>query len=359
MKTVFVSGCFDIIHAGHIEFFKQAKALGDYLIVSFASDDVLMHHKHRKPSIPQEHKKVVLESIKYIDEVVIGDSTEVLGLDFKYKFIEKSPNILAVTTDDKYETIKRELCAATNAQYVVLEKKAPVLKETSTSEILRYIKAPQVAPLRVDFAGGWLDVPRYSKSGEFIVNCAISPTVTLTEWSYEKSAGLGGSGAWALLNGYDGVASELNTGVGWQDPAVIKEGGLCVWKSGAKPDLLMKTNGQMLVGKMAVLYTGYQHDTPSIADNLRNYDKIALAGLRAKIAIEHNNYHKLCEAVKISYEVQQEEGMEELVCYGEEAKKYCGGGFGGYALYMFKDEKHRDDFCMTTNAIKIEPYTGY
>ena len=61
MKKVFVSGCYDIVHAGHIQFFEEARALGDYLIVSFASEPVLWHHKQRKPSIPDEHKKVLLE----------------------------------------------------------------------------------------------------------------------------------------------------------------------------------------------------------------------------------------------------------------------------------------------------------
>ena len=53
--------------------------------------------------------------------------------------------------------------------------------------------------------------------------------VSLTDWCYEQKSGLGGSGAWALLNGHDGVESELNLGVGWQDPAIIRETGLCVW----------------------------------------------------------------------------------------------------------------------------------
>jgi len=60
-------------------------------------------------------------------------------------------------------------------------------------------------------------------------------------------AGLGGSAAHALLNGKDPVQSELDLGVGWQDPAVIRETGLCVWRSGSKPVLDFK------VGLMAGL----------------------------------------------------------------------------------------------------------
>ena len=113
----------------------------------------------------------------------------------------------------------------------------PDFDSVSTSEIVRCIRAPMEAPLRVDFAGGWLDVPRLARPNAYLVNCAISPLVSLRHWPYHAKSGLGGSGAYALLQGDSGVASELNLGVGWQDPAVIHETGLCVWRSGAKPAL--------------------------------------------------------------------------------------------------------------------------
>jgi len=82
MKKVFVSGCYDILHGGHIEFFKQARALGDYLIVSFAGDEVLLKYKGRNPAIPEAHKKVLLESLRMVDEVVIGRNVSDFALDF-------------------------------------------------------------------------------------------------------------------------------------------------------------------------------------------------------------------------------------------------------------------------------------
>lgn len=58
---VFVSGCYDILHGGHLEFWSQARALGTHLTVSFASDDVLAAHKsNRRSSIPTEHKKQLI-----------------------------------------------------------------------------------------------------------------------------------------------------------------------------------------------------------------------------------------------------------------------------------------------------------
>jgi len=47
VKKVFVSGCYDIIHGGHVQFFEEARALGDHLTVSFASSEVLWIHKRR------------------------------------------------------------------------------------------------------------------------------------------------------------------------------------------------------------------------------------------------------------------------------------------------------------------------
>jgi cytidyltransferase-like protein len=73
MKKVFVSGCYDIIHGGHVEFFSQAKSLGDFLIVSFAGEKSLKIHKNRKSSLPVYHKQRLLESLSMIDEVVVGD----------------------------------------------------------------------------------------------------------------------------------------------------------------------------------------------------------------------------------------------------------------------------------------------
>ena len=82
-------------------------------------------------------------------------------------------------------------------------------------------QAPDQAPLRVDFAGGWLDVPRHARQGGFIINCAITPMVSLREWNYKQRSGLGGSGAWALLNGKSGVDSEIALGVA---PIALKNG---------------------------------------------------------------------------------------------------------------------------------------
>ncbi len=357
MRKVFVSGCYDILHAGHLQFFREARALGGHLTVSFASSDVLWLHKRRRSSLPDEHKKALLEALDTVDEVVVGKCMEE-GLDFKDDFLALKPAVLAVTEDDKYGPLKRDLCRQVGAEYVVLPKTPPQFAPVSTTQIVKWIRAPRVAPLRVDFAGGWLDVPRFARPGGHIVNCAISPTVSLSEWPYERNAGLGGSGAWALLNGDDGVSSELDLGVGWQDPAIIAEGGLCVWRSGERPVLDIKTDGELVRGRMALYWSGRQHDTPGLADRKRDLDLVFEAGNVAREAVWKQDLGMLAEGVRISWKMQEGEGMDPLPSDvpGALAWKYSGGGFGGYAVYLFKDNASRDAACKRPGFRSIEPY---
>jgi cytidyltransferase-like protein len=364
MKRVFVSGCYDIIHAGHVQFFEEARALGDHLTVCFASAEVLWLHKHRRSSLPDDHKRAVLESMRLVDAVVIGRGLEE-GIDFREHFLRLKPDILAVTEDDKYAAVKRALCAEVGATYVILPKTPPKFQPVSTTEIVKFIRAPQEAPMRVDFGGGWLDVPRFARPGTYVVNCAISPTVSLREWPYERNAGLGGSAAWALLNGRDGVTSELDLGVGWQDPAIITEGGLCVWKSGPRPVLELKHSGDFLRGRLALYWSGKEHSTPSVANEPRNYDDIARAGALAREGVWGESLAKLAAGVRASYAVQRAEGMEplpgdapapELAAGRPLAWKYCGGGFGGYAVYLFAEPAQRDAASRLPGFRPIEPY---
>lgn len=357
MKRIFISGCYDIIHAGHLQFFEEARALGDHLTISFASEDVLWHHKQRRSSIPDEHKKAVLEGLRMVDEVIIGGDHD-LGLDFKTYFLEAKPDMLVVTEDDQYADIKKAICAQVGATYHVLAKTPPKFTPVSSSGIVKWVKAPTEAPLRVDFAGGWLDVPRHSREGAYIVNCAISPMVSLREWNYEKRSGLGGSGAWALLNGEDGVDAELDLGVGWQDPAVIRETGLCVWRSGQRPALDFKRNGDMLSGKMAILWTGAEHDTPGFADDQRDYDQIEQSGKLAREGVLNEDLQQLAAGIYLYHESQLEEGMKPLPeIEGSIAHKYCGGGHGGYALYLFESRSQRNAAVEADADLRpVEPY---
>lgn len=138
MKKVFVSGCFDILHAGHVEFFKQAKELGDYLIVSFASDEVLKKFKGRISALPEDHKRYLISSIGVVDEVVMGNNTLDPIFDFKDEFIRLKPDILVSTIDDKNADKKKEFCKLYGAQYIQIGKDLS-FKPISTTDIRKRI----------------------------------------------------------------------------------------------------------------------------------------------------------------------------------------------------------------------------
>lgn len=75
MKNIWVNGCFDILHRGHLELFKFAKSQGSFLIVGIDSDKRVKSNKGTsRPINNQEDRKFFLECIKYIDKVVVFDN---------------------------------------------------------------------------------------------------------------------------------------------------------------------------------------------------------------------------------------------------------------------------------------------
>lgn len=214
-------------------------------------------------------------------------------------------------------------------------------------------------PLRVDFAGGWLDVPDMSRYGGHIVNCAIAPLVTKEDLAEGKLSGLGGSAASAILEGRDGIKAELQAGAGWQDPAIISETGLCVWRSSRTPTLELKQNPfPLLYGRMALLWTEPRPTcTVDIAAKPKDLAAICKAGRIAHYAVRDNSLQQLAQAVRASYAIQLAEGMAPLPEADALAWKYCGSGFGGNALYLFECPSSRRRFLReVANTRAIEPY---
>ena len=214
--------------------------------------------------------------------------------------------------------------------------------------------------MRVDFAGGWLDVPSLARVGGRIVNCTISPLASVHASPYEMRSWLGGSAAHSVLTGKDGVAAELAMGTGWQDIAVILETGLCIWRSGLRPVLEAKMHPEMFNGKMALWWTGEHHDTPQLLAIDRDYERIVEAADLAASGARNQSLDELCQAINLSYRVQRNEGMDQLPNGAEMGKKYCGSGWGGYALYVFDSQSDRDAFvAQDEKCLAIEPYMRF
>lgn len=101
MKTIFTNGVFDIIHVGHIRLLIWAKAQGDRLIVGLNSDESTRRLKGEGRPINKQHDRIlVLNSIRYIDEVIIFDE------DTPYELIKRiKPDIIVKGSDYKYDDV--------------------------------------------------------------------------------------------------------------------------------------------------------------------------------------------------------------------------------------------------------------
>ena len=74
MKRVITYGTYDLLHYGHINMLKRAKALGDYLIVVLSSDEFNHNEKHKTTVFTYEQRKALLEAIRYVDLVIPENS---------------------------------------------------------------------------------------------------------------------------------------------------------------------------------------------------------------------------------------------------------------------------------------------
>ena len=100
-KIIFTNGCFDILHIGHLKILSEAKKLGDYLIVGLNSDSSVKNLKgNNRPINQQEIRKEMLDSIKFVDEVIIFSEKTPLKLIKKIR-----PNILVKGGDYKIDEI--------------------------------------------------------------------------------------------------------------------------------------------------------------------------------------------------------------------------------------------------------------
>ncbi|MFA5128302.1 MAG: glycerol-3-phosphate cytidylyltransferase [Patescibacteria group bacterium] len=82
MKKVITYGTYDLLHIGHINLLRRAKELGDYLIVGLSTDE-FNALKNKDSFMPFEHRKAVLEAVKYVDEVIPEECWEQKTEDIK------------------------------------------------------------------------------------------------------------------------------------------------------------------------------------------------------------------------------------------------------------------------------------
>lgn len=156
MKKVFVSGCYDLLHSGHIEFFRQAAQYGD-LYVGIGSDATILQYKNHRTLYPEQERLFMVQSIKYVKEAYINKGTGVM--DFVPTVEMLKPDRFVVNADGSSEE-KRRFCEERNIEYIVLERTpAKGLNARSSTDIKTEICE---IPTRLDLAGTWIDQPYVS-----------------------------------------------------------------------------------------------------------------------------------------------------------------------------------------------------
>ena len=117
-KKVFVSGCYDLLHSGHVEFFRQAAEYGD-LYVGIGSDKTIEGYKHHKTVYGEQERLFMVKSIRYVKDAFINAGSGVL--DFLPTLDIVHPDILVVNSDGGSEE-KRKVCEERGMEYVVLSR---------------------------------------------------------------------------------------------------------------------------------------------------------------------------------------------------------------------------------------------
>lgn len=136
MVKVFVSGCFDVLHSGHIRFFEEASQYGD-LYVSIGSDKTVEELKHRKPLYNEEERLYMVSAIRFVHQAFIAKGSG--KLDFLRELKEIKPDVFFVN-DDGDSPEKQAAIENLGIRYIVSNRipkdLLPVRSTTSIREVL-------------------------------------------------------------------------------------------------------------------------------------------------------------------------------------------------------------------------------
>lgn len=176
-KKVFVSGCYDMLHSGHVKFFKEASRYGD-LYVGIGSDKTIEDLKHRKTVCSEKERLFMVKAIRYVKDAYINKGSGIM--DFVDTLDIVNPDIFVVNSDGGSEA-KRRLCEERGIEYVELERiPEEGLTARSTTALRSGLKCG--LPYRVDLAGTWIDQPYVSQYHPgWAITVSIEPTVEFME----------------------------------------------------------------------------------------------------------------------------------------------------------------------------------
>ncbi len=176
-KKVFVSGCYDMLHSGHVAFFKEASAYGD-LYVGIGSDATVYELKHRHTVYSEKERLYMVKAIRYVTDAFINPGSGML--DFVETVDRVRPDVFVVNSDGGSDA-KRRFCEERGIEYIELTRTPEAgLEARSTTSLRAGVKSG--LPYRIDIAGTWIDQPYVSQYGPgWAITASIEPTVEFME----------------------------------------------------------------------------------------------------------------------------------------------------------------------------------
>ena len=176
-KKVFVSGCYDLLHSGHVAFFEEAASYGD-LYVGLGSDETIYGLKGRRTINSNEERLYMVKALRCVKDAWISSGSGIM--DFEKEVRELKPDIFFVNTDG-YTPEKKAFCDELGIELVV-SKRVP--RQGLPARSTTALRQDCLIPYRVELCGGWLDQPSVNVlcPGSVIV-MSIEPTVEFNDKS--------------------------------------------------------------------------------------------------------------------------------------------------------------------------------
>jgi cytidyltransferase-like protein len=394
-KIVFATGCYDILQSGHAVFFNQCRMYGDILVVGVGRDHVVTELKGAgRPVNPENNRLYLVAAFQDVDYATLNDMEISPGkIDFRGVMEALRPDVFILNDDDSAVKEKRILCEQFGIEMVFVTREVPrVLEPTSTTRIIDKIQFAYRAPLRIDFAGGWTDVPYIMGDRKgYVSNITIGPLIELKNGAfnfagYPRGSGLSTSTAAKLLEmisarNYNADSRslarisedlfnlenrELNWAIGRQDQYSIVRGGFNCWECGkdyarpidpAVPEDILEEFKQNLV----LIHTGASRNAQSAVEEVyQNHktdkgrdalDKLAFYGQEFARILLKRDFVGCAGIMDLNFKAQIQLASSTTNGYlsdmyafalqqGAYGGKIAGAGGGGAFIFYCKDPGH-------------------
>lgn len=388
-KIVFCTGCFDIIQSGHAVFFSQCRQFGSILVVGVGRDSTLRALKGPdRPINPEANRVHLVAAMQDVDYAVLNDEKIIEGkIDFKDVLTALRPDVFVLNDDDSSIPEKQKLCDELGIELAFVERTVPpALQPTSTTNIINKINFSLKAPLRIDFAGGWTDVP-YIMNGKpgYVSNIAIKPLIELKAGKfnfsgYPRGSGLSTSTAVKLLEMLNSKSynaepktlehigedlfnlenKELQWFIGRQDQYAVVFGGFNCFEFGAdyaRPAVepIDKSILEVFRKHLLLIHTGESRNAQSAVEEVyRNYktasgqqaiEALTRCGRGFAMSLMEQDFDRCAEIISENWEAQKalapsssNDKLDMMYTFamdhGAKGGKLCGAGGGGAFLFV-------------------------